>query len=138
MRESVSELLSRIDSLEDETQRVEELRKAGNGRLQELLVYALHPNVEFDVPEGMPPHTPDPGIYSHGLFWQEIRRIPLFFKGGKLSHLKERREFLFIELLENIHPDDAKVLNAIKDRKWPYVNINREIANKAFPNLIGE
>ena len=138
MREAVFELMERINAIEDVSQRVQALQQASNGRLQELLVYALSPHITFDLPEGEPPYKPEPGVYTHGIFWQDIRLIPIFLVGGKLSHMQERREYKFIEMLENIHPNDAKLLIAIKDRKWPYSNINREVVNTAFPNLIKE
>jgi len=39
-------------------------------------------------------------------------------------------------MLESIHPGDAKLLIAIKDRKWPYENITRDVVDSAFPLLI--
>ncbi len=138
MRESVTELLTRVNALSETIQRAQALFDAGNGRLQEILFYALDPSVKWDVPEGVPPYTPDIDVNTHGNFWQEIRKIPNLFMGGKLNHIPQRREHLFIQMLESIHPKDAELLCAIKDHEWPYENINREVVNMAFPNLIGE
>lgn len=137
MREAVFELLERINKLDDRGAQINELRKAANGRFQELLQYSLHPAVVFDLPEGPAPFKPTDDTSTHGLFWQEIRRLYVFQK-GRTQLPAARREQIYIEMLENIHPKDAELLQLIKDRKWPYENISLELVNEAFPLLIGE
>mgnify|MGYP000237506748 CR=1 FL=1 len=46
------------------------------------------------------------------------------------------KEALFIELLEAVDPDDAKLLLAIKDKTLPYSGLDTDIINRAFPGLI--
>lgn len=57
---------------------------------------------------------------------QEVRNIP-----------KYKLEMQFVQLLESIHPDEAAVLLAVKDKtlskKYP---INKDVVNKAFPDLL--
>jgi hypothetical protein len=68
----------------------------------------------------------------------EIRRLYLFLKGGNPNLTKLRRETLFIELLESVHPSDAKILIAIKDKKLPYKGLTAKLVKEAFPGLIEE
>lgn len=133
MREAVFELFERINNLDEDSQ-VIELQAAANGRLQELLQYALDPNIEFDLPEGPAPFTQTEEVTTHGLFWQEIRRLYVFVK-GRTQLSGQRREHLFIEMLENIHPKDAALLQNIKDKIWPYEYIKPETVLRAFPGL---
>lgn len=57
---------------------------------------------------------------------QQTRNVP-----------KYRLEMQFVQLLESIHPDEADVLLAVKDKtlakKYP---INKDVVNKAFPDLL--
>jgi hypothetical protein len=45
---------------------------------------------------------------------------------------------MFIELLENVAPADAKLLCSIKEKKLPYKGITADIVKEAFPDLISE
>ena len=47
-----------------------------------------------------------------------------------------KREQLFIELLENVTPADAKLLCAIKDKKLPWKGIDESMVREAFPGLL--
>jgi hypothetical protein len=46
-----------------------------------------------------------------------------------------RREALFIEFLESIDPEDADLINTIKDKKLPYPKLTRELILKTFPGI---
>ena len=46
-----------------------------------------------------------------------------------------RRETLYIQLLESIHPKDAILLNSIKDKKIPFKGLNKKIVQQAFPDI---
>jgi hypothetical protein len=68
----------------------------------------------------------------------ETRRLYLFLKGGNPNITKLRREALYIELLESVHPEDAKMLIAAKSKKLPYKGINAKLVKEAFPGLLTE
>ena len=102
-----------------------------------LLKYTFDPNIEFDLPEGAPPYKEndvidedDSGLYA------EDRRLYLFIKGGNPDLKPVKREMLFIELLENINPKEAKVLLAVKDKKLPYKGLTKKLVEEAFPGLL--
>ena len=135
MREAPFEVFERINKIEDEGTQVFELHKAANGRFQELLKYALNPEIIFDLPEGPAPFKATDDTSTHGLFWQEIRRLYVFIK-GRTALTQARREQLYIEMLENIHPKDAELLQNIKDKIWPYENIKPETVEIAFPGTL--
>jgi hypothetical protein len=42
---------------------------------------------------------------------------------------------MFIQLLEAIHPEDAKIVLQMKDKK-PFKGVSAAIVREAFPNLI--
>ena len=56
---------------------------------------------------------------------------------GPYPNLKQvKREQMFIELLENVAPADAKMLCAIKDKKLPFKGITEDMVREAFPGLL--
>ncbi len=138
MKETVFELLARIDAIEDEGARADALRTAArNERMFDVLHYGLSPNIKFLVPAGDPPFKPNADtVNSLPNMWNEVRRLYLYVEGGK-SLQDARRQTLFIQTLEFIHPKDAELVLAMKDRKWPYANISTEFVEKVFPGLLG-
>ena len=97
-----------------------------------LFKYAFHPNGKMILPEGEPPYKPDaaPMGMSPAVFRQELQRLYIFCRKD-LTSIK--REQLFISLLESIHPDEAKVMIAVKDQKLDklYKKITRKIVEEA-------
>lgn len=87
-----------------------------NTALKMLLHYAFLPENKFVLPEGTPPFKPDaaPIGMSPGNLTQEMRRMYIFTKAKDLY--PARREQLFIQLLESVHPSEAKLLIAVKDQ----------------------
>ena len=43
----------------------------------------------------------------------------------------------FIEWLESLDPDDAKLVLAIRKGEIPYPGMSRHVAKKAFPDIAG-
>ena len=102
-----------------------------------LLKYTFDPSIEFDLPEGDPPYKPNEELDDdHSGLYQEDRRLYLFVKGGNPDLHKVKREMLFIEVLESIHPKEAKVLLAVKDKKLPYKGLTKKLVEEAFPGLL--
>lgn len=99
-----------------------------------IFKHAFDPAQKFLLPEGKPPFKPDaaPIGMSPAIFKQELKRLYVFCRQD-LTPL--RRETLFVQLLENIHPSEAEVLIAIKDQTLTkmYKNITHELVyNNGF------
>ena len=104
---------------------------AGDAVLKGIFENAFDTELKWSLPEGEPPFKPtaEPmGMTPTNLF-QEIRRFYIF-RREDLNQL--RRESLFIELIEGVHPDEAKVLVAIKDQNLTglYPNITADLVAK--------
>ena len=120
-----------IEILEDANADVTTLEKhKGNQALRMLFEHAFIPEKKFELPEGAPPFKPDaaPLGMTPTNFTQEMRRLYIFTPARPLP--KIRKEALFVQLLETIHPSEAKLLIAIKDQTLHklYKNINAGVA----------
>jgi hypothetical protein len=97
-----------------------------------LFKYAFHPKGKMILPEGDPPYRPDaaPIGMSPAILRQEMRRCYVFCRRD-LTAIK--REQLFISMLESIHPSEAKVMIAVKDRKLDkmYKKITKKLVQEA-------
>ena len=120
-------------------ERISRLQKNSSPILKQILGYTFDPDVTWLLPEGIPPFkSVADSADVHGQFQSEIRRLYLFVDGPTETQQKlkpQRREQLFIEMLESIHPDDAKLLSSMKERKLPFTGITRNVVSEAFPNL---
>ena len=96
-------------------------------------------NIELDLPEGAPPYNKDkeePIGMSNASLYVVGRRLARCLKSDPLQ--KQRKEAIYIQILEGIHWQEADLLNLVKDRKLEemYPNITREIVRKAYPTLL--
>jgi hypothetical protein len=67
---------------------------------------------------------------------REFKRFYHFVKGGNPSLKSLRRESMFINLLEGLHPLEAEILCLIKDKRLSEkYNITQEIVAEAYPDI---
>jgi hypothetical protein len=138
MRLGIFQVLEQASKLKGTEDKVLFLRANNSPALQTILKYALDPSIVWDLPTGAPPYKPCPYPAQEMRLMAETRRLYLFIKGGNPNLTKLKRESLYIELLESVHPEDANLLVAIKDKKIPYKGITNKLVKEAFPGLIAE
>ena len=100
-----------------------------------LLVYAYHDAYEFELPDGVPPYkTVDmPDNWGYNRLPKELRKFKYFLKGNNLNPIK--REKIFIEMLESLSPEEAKLVLMIKDKKLTYKGYTKKMVVEALPEL---
>ena len=67
------------------------------------------------------------------MLYSEMRRMYVFLE-GKSNVSKVRREQLFIEILEQLDPDDAKLLLEVKARKIK--GVSKNVVKQAFEDFL--
>lgn len=134
-RKSISFILKFTSRLPNEEEKIKCLRANDNSAIRTILKYCYDPNIKWALPEGEPPYTPCEYPHQETMLYNEIRRLYLFLEGGNPNLSQLRREVLFLEILQEIDPEDAKLLLSIKDKKLPYDGLNAKIVLKAFPDL---
>jgi len=123
MRKYVTEMLKEINA---DTAALDKYKE--DAALKIIFDYAFDPAKKFALPEGEPPFNAavEPlGMTPTNMF-NEVRRFYVFCR----TDLKPiKRESLFISFLEGIHPDEAKLMIAIKDQKLTkmYPKITRKL-----------
>lgn len=107
-----------------------------NGALRLIFEHAFDPEKKFFLPEGDPPFKEDaaPIGMSPANLHMEARKLYVFCRAD-LNKL--RRESLFIQLLEGLHPFEAKLILAIKDQKLPkmYPKITQKLVSETFSSV---
>jgi hypothetical protein len=110
MTKYMSEMLKEIN---DDPSKVTSYKDSAP--LKILFGFAYRPEGKFKLPDGDPPYKQDAapiGLNPTSLLG-EIKKLYVFLRED-ISNA--RREQLFIQLLESIHPDEAKLLLAVKDQ----------------------
>lgn len=133
----MAEFLEKVSKLKKKEEKVEALRYNDSFELRTTLQGAFDPRVVWALPKGEPPYTPNKLKDQEHMYLRETRKLMYFVEGG--SNLKPmKREMMFVELLENVAPEDAKMLCAMKEKKLPWKGITVDIVREAFPDLLPE
>lgn len=135
MRLGISEILRKANDAPDDASRAAVLLQYDSPTLRYMLNLALNPMIKWALPEGNPPYKPNDLVDQQHRLYTEMRKMYLFLDGGNPNLNQTRREYLFIELLETLDPEDAKLVLAAKDKKLLYPNITMDVVNTAFPGL---
>lgn len=119
-----------ITEILDKINKTPELLKteyAKNYAVCTIMQYAFDKNLKFSLPEGEPPFKPDsaPIGMSPANFYQQVKKLYVF---NRIDIGNVRREQLFIQLLEGLHPSEAKICIAIKDQNL----------TSLYPNITGD
>lgn len=104
--------------------------------LKTVLRYTFHKNIVFDLPVGVPPYKPmeTPENWGHNRLPKELRKFQYFLKGSTLNSIK--RESIFIEVLETVSPEEAKLVLMMKDKKLTYKGITRKLIEESIPEIL--
>ena len=135
MKKSIYNILKECSEPKTVKERVAKLQQNGLPIVQQILKYAFDPNIKFLLPEGDPPYKPNEYVDQEGILFSEARKLYLFVEGGNNNLTNFRRETLFIQFIEGIDKNDAKLICAIKDKKLPFKTLTKDIVKQAFPNL---
>jgi hypothetical protein len=136
-KESIAEILKRISTIKDKKDRIEALRRDHNIGMERIVDLCYNENIDFELPEGEPPYTPNKkALDLQSSLYSSMRKFGIFIKQGPYPALRPmRRQQIFTEFLETLDPDDAQLVIAIKDRKMPYPGLTRKIFEEAWPAL---
>ena len=74
---------------------------------------------------------------GHTTIRRESKHFYQFVKGGNNGLNAIRRESMFINILQGLHPLEAEIVCLVKDKKLSdKYKITREIVEEAYPNII--
>jgi hypothetical protein len=131
------EVLQKVSNAKTKAEKIKLLQEYNTPALRAILIANFDESVISMLPEGDVPYTPNaaPEDTEHTKLLHEYRKLYLFFKGGA-NISQNRRETLFIQLLEGLHEGEAEVLCLVKDKKigkrW---KVTKQCVEEAFPQI---
>ena len=132
----MSEVLDNVAKAKTKKQKVELLRQHNSDALRMVLKSSFDPRIEWDLPEGDVPYTPNeaPEGTEHNMLVHEARTLYHYIKGGNPQLTQNRRENMFIQLLEGLHQSEAEIIVAAKDKGLhrKYKGLSANVVKEAF------
>ena len=137
IRNSIADTLLGASKEESVADKVTNLQTNQSIPLKTILRLIYDKEISFLVPDSTPPYKENRAIENtETMLYREARRMKIFIQGGGYDNLSQaKRENLFISLLEDIHPDDAKLLCNNVITHTPIKGISRKTVEQAFPDL---
>ena len=133
---AISQIIENAGKLTTPVEKAQYLRDHNSDTLRYILELAFYPGVKWELPEGAPPYKPmeTPENWGHNRLPKELRKFQYFLKGSTLNPIK--RESIFIEVLETVSPEEAKLVLMMKDKKLTYKGITRKLIEEALPEIL--
>lgn len=133
---ALSEIINNAVDLDTKEEKAAYLQKYNCKELRNILKITYDKNLRLNIPSTKPPYTPSTFPDSHGLLYREARKLTYFVEGYSGDQLDStRREAVFIQMLESVDPEDAKLLLKMIAQK-PIKGLPRTVIDMAFPTLL--
>ena len=133
----ISELLEEVAKIKKAVDKKKYLIKNESRQLKTFLKGSFDKSLEFNLPKGAPPYTPNKESKAgFGSVSSEFRFFAKGYGGDRLS--AGERESKFIKVLETVSPEEAELILLMKDKKLvgKYKGVTKKLVSDAFPNLI--
>ena len=131
-----AEILDKVSKIKSKKEKVTFLRRYQTDALRMICKASFDPNIIWELPEGDVPYTQNdaPEGTEHTLLAQEARRLYHFIKGGNSAITQNKREMMFVQMLEGLHKAEAELLIAAKDKvlHQKYKGLSDNVVKEAF------
>jgi hypothetical protein len=133
---SFHEVLSKLGKIKTKKDKVIYLKNHNSDALRMVIKASFDPKIKWLLPPGEVPYVQNdaPEGTEHSDLSYEARKLYHYIEGGNASLQQNRREMMFIRLLESLHPDEADILIAAKDKilHQKYKGLSVNVVKEAF------
>ena len=137
MKLLMHEVLQKVSNAKTKKEKIALLEKFNTPALRMLFIINFDESVVSMLPPGNVPYTPNeaPEGTEHTILEKEARLLHHFFKGGS-NVSQNKRESMFIQMLEGLNRGEAEALVLAKDKKigkrW---KITKACVTEAYPQI---
>ena len=134
---NIIETLELVGKAKTREEKRQVLTDRDNFATKALLQLNYHPDVKWPLPSGAPPYTPGQIADStpNSLHF-EVKKLDYYVSPSPHDLPLLRRESMFVELLERLDPNDAKLIIAVKDRKLSYKGLSYKLVKDTWPDIL--
>ena len=133
------EVLELVSKQKTKAKKIEILKEYESDALKSILIWNFDQTVISLIPEGAVPYTKNevPIGTDHTSLRREWKNLYHFVKGGNDKISGIRRETMFIQMLEGLHPEEAEIICLVKDKILEdKYSITYDIVQKAYPDIV--
>ena len=134
----IHEVLELVDKQRTKAKKIEILEEYSTDALKSILIWNFDQTVVSMIPEGTVPFNKNevPVGTDHTSLRREWKNLYHFVKGGNDKLSSMRRETMFIQMLEGLHPEEAEIICLVKDKALEEkYNITYDMVKKAYPDI---
>ena len=128
--------MDKVSKAKSKQEKVNILREHNHPSLRMVIKSSFDSNIEWQLPEGDVPYTRNeaPEGTEHASLSYESRKLYHFIRGGNPQITQNKRETMFVQMLEGLHESEAAVLVAAKDKKLHqmYKGLSKNVVVEAF------
>ena len=132
----MDEIATKVNNAKDKTRKLKVLKENDSVALRQVLKGAFDPNIEWLIPEGDVPYTPNdaPLGTEHNILSQEAKWLYLFTKGGDNTLSSLKRETIFVQMLEGLSAGEAEFLINVVNKRInnKYKGFTANLVKEAF------
>ena len=135
----VHEILELVSEARGKAKKVELLKEYRNDALVSILIWNFDKSVVSMIPDGDVPYNKNevPVGTDHTSLRREYAQLYHFIKGGNDSLSNIRRESMFIQMLEGLHPDEAEIICLVKDKNLTdKYKLTQDQVAEAYPDIV--
>ena len=133
---SIAEVLTKVNNAKTKDKKIAILKENDSEALRAIIKSSFDPKIQWVMPEGDVPYKPNevPEGTEHTRLNQEYRQLWHYIKGADAKTPQFRKEQMFVQLLEGLHEDEAKVLCHAKDKvlHQKYKGLSDNVVKEAF------
>lgn len=132
------EILSLVSKQRSKAKKIEILKEYECDALKSVLIWNFDNTAISVMPEGEVPYKKNeaPLGTDHTSLRKEWKNLYHFVKGGNDSLSSLRRESMFIQLLEGLHPDEAEIICLVKDGNLETkYKLKKEVVQEAYTDI---
>ena len=131
-----SEILGKVSKLKTKKEKVDHLQKYNTDSLRMVVKSSFDPKVKWALPFGEVPYRTNeaPEGTEHSMLSYEARKLYHFIEGGDNLISQNKRESMFVQMLEGLHPNEADVIVAAKDKilHQKFKGLSANVVREAF------
>ena len=134
----MNEILELVSQQKTDAKKVALLKEYECDALKSLFIWNFDDSVISLLPPGTVPYKPNenPLGTDHSSLRREQRNLYMFVKGGNDALSTIRRETIFIQMLEGLHPKEADIIVAVKDGDLEDMyDVPFEVVEEAYPDI---
>ena len=133
---SLAEVLTKVNNAKTKDKKIAILKENDSEALRAIIKSSFDPHIQWVMPEGDVPYKPNdvPEGTEHTRLNQEYRQLWHYIKGADAKTPQFRKEQMFVQLLEGLHVDEAKVICYAKDKvlHQKYKGLSDNVVKEAF------